>query len=222
MQSKTVKWKLAQHIELRWWKNYLGDKDPAQYAAWKKNYWQKLLDKIPSIDLTQSLDVLDCGCGPAGIFIALPDYMHIDAEDPLLGEYEKHLIHFQKSDYPHVTFSGVPLEDFNPEKKYDVIFCMNAINHVSDIGFCYTKLFGMLKPEGQLVITIDAHNHTFFKKLFRAIPGDILHPHQYDLDEYNCFLTSRGLEIVKTEKLKSEFFFNHYLQIGRKMQMPLV
>jgi 2-polyprenyl-6-hydroxyphenyl methylase/3-demethylubiquinone-9 3-methyltransferase len=72
----------------------------------------------------------------------------------------------------------------------------------------------MLKPNGQLVITIDAHNHSFFKNLFRAIPGDVLHPHQYDLNEYNQFLTSRNLKIVKTEKLKSEFFFNHYLQVA--------
>lgn len=216
MQSKTVKWKLAQTIELRWWKNYLGDKNPAAYAAWKKNYWLKLLDKIPSLDLTQNLDVLDCGCGPAGIFMALPDQMRVDAEDPLLSEYEKHLIHFTKSDYPNVRFFSVPLEDFEPEKKYDVIFCMNAINHVSDIEFCYNKLCGMLKPGGQLVITIDAHNHTFFKKIFRTIPGDILHPHQYDLNEYNAFLNSRGLEIVRNEKLKSDFFFNHYLQVAKK------
>jgi 2-polyprenyl-3-methyl-5-hydroxy-6-metoxy-1,4-benzoquinol methylase len=217
MQSKTLKWKLAQNIELRWWKNYLGDKNPAEYAVWKKNYWLKLLSKIDSIDLTQNLTVLDCGCGPAGVFMALPNHLTIDAEDPLLAEYEKNLVHFKKADYPNVIFYNVPLEDFEPKQQYDLIFCMNAINHVSDIDFCYDKLCGMLKPNGQLVITIDAHNHSFFKNLFRTIPGDILHPHQYDLKEYNAFLTNRGMKILQTEKLKSEFFFNHYLQVARKL-----
>ena len=46
MQSKTIKWKLAQTIELRWWKNYLGDKNPTEYRAWKKQYWLNLLSGI--------------------------------------------------------------------------------------------------------------------------------------------------------------------------------
>jgi 2-polyprenyl-6-hydroxyphenyl methylase/3-demethylubiquinone-9 3-methyltransferase len=214
MQSKTLKWKLAQSIELRWWKNYLGDKNPAEYAAWKKQYWQNLLSKIETLKFTDGLEILDCGCGPAGVFMAMPKNVKVDAEDPLLLDYETNLAHFKQSNYPLINFFAVPLEDFNPSKKYDLIFCMNAINHVSDINFCYDKLCSMLKPNGQLVITIDAHNHSFFKNLFRAIPGDVLHPHQYDLNEYNQFLTSRKLKIVKTEKLKSEFFFNHYLQVA--------
>jgi 2-polyprenyl-6-hydroxyphenyl methylase/3-demethylubiquinone-9 3-methyltransferase len=216
MQSKTIKWKLAQSIELRWWKSYLGDKNPAEYAIWKKNYWLNLLSKIDSIEFTNALEILDCGCGPAGVFMALPNHVGIDAEDPLLDEYEKNLPHFNRSNYPSVNFFAVPLEDFNPTKKYDVIFCMNAINHVSNIDFCYDKLCDMLKQNGQLVITIDAHNHSVFKQLFRAVPGDVLHPHQYDLNEYNNFLESRGMKILKTEKLKSEFFFNHYLQVATK------
>jgi 2-polyprenyl-6-hydroxyphenyl methylase/3-demethylubiquinone-9 3-methyltransferase len=214
MQSKTIKWKLAQSIELRWWKNYLGDKNPSEYIIWKKNYWLNLLSKIETLNLTDGLDVLDCGCGPAGVFIAMPNPIKVDAEDPLLLEYENKLDHFKRIDYPNINFYPVALEDFEPNKKYDLIFCMNAINHVSDIDFCYDKLCSMLKPNGQLVITIDAHNHSFFKNLFRTIPGDILHPHQYDLNEYNHFLTSRNLKITQTEKLKSEFFFNHYLQVA--------
>lgn len=216
MQSKTIKWKLAQSIELKWWKNYLGDKNPAEYAIWKKNYWLNLLAKTSSISIEAGMDILDCGCGPAGVFMALPDNVNIDAEDPLLNDYENNLAHFKRSLYPVVNFYAEPLEDFEPQKKYDLIFCMNAINHVSDINFCYDKLCSMLKQNGKLVITIDAHNHSFFKHLFRAVPGDVLHPHQYDLDEYNYFLESRNLSLLQTEKLKSEFFFNHYLQVAEK------
>jgi 2-polyprenyl-3-methyl-5-hydroxy-6-metoxy-1,4-benzoquinol methylase len=216
MQSKTIKWKLAQSIELRWWKNYLGDKNPTEYAIWKKNYWLSLLSKIDTIQFENGMDILDCGCGPAGVFMALPDTVNIDAEDPLLIEYENNLAHFKRSLYPTVNFYALPLEDFEPQKKYDLIFCMNAINHVSDINFCYDKLCGMLKQNGKLVITIDAHNHSFFKKLFKAVPGDVLHPHQYDLNEYNSFLESRNFTLLQTEKLKTEFFFNHYLQVAIK------
>ncbi len=214
-KSKTAKWKLAQNIELRWWKNYLNGKDVAQYHQWKKNYWQGLLDKIsPSLMLDANTRVLDAGCGPAGMYMVLPD-CKVDAVDPLLDGYEDSLPHFKKSFYPNTTFYSVPLEDFEVNEKYDVVFCMNAINHVSDLEGCYNKICDAVKPGGQLIVTIDAHNFSFFKNLFRLVPGDVLHPHQYDLAEYEQFLTDRKLQLQQTVLLKKEFFFNHYLQVAQ-------
>ena len=217
MQQKTWKWNLAQNIELRWWKNYLQDKNPTEYLVWKKEYWNNLLAQINDLKFENGCEVLDCGCGPAGVFIILPENIGLDAEDPLLNEYENNLPHFKKAMYPNVKFHALPFEDFTTEKKYDVVFCMNAINHVSDLDLCYDKLSSLLKPNGKLIITIDAHNHPFFKHLFRLIPGDVLHPHQFDLNDYEQLLTKRGLKILQTEKLKQEFFFNHYLQVAQKL-----
>jgi 2-polyprenyl-6-hydroxyphenyl methylase/3-demethylubiquinone-9 3-methyltransferase len=70
------------------------------------------------------------------------------------------------------------------------------------------------KQGGDVVVSIDAHNHSFFKHLFRLIPGDILHPHQYDLQEYCDFMTKRGCSISKTLLVKKEFFFSHYVVVG--------
>lgn len=100
-------------------------------------------------------------------------------------------------------------------EKFDVVFCMNAINHVADINLAYDRLVDATKNNGYLVVSIDAHNHSFFKKLFRLIPGDILHPHQYDLDEYCDFMTARGCNIFKKQLVKKEFFFSHYVVVGR-------
>jgi hypothetical protein len=66
------------------------------------------------------------------------------------------------------------------------------------------------------VVSIDAHNHGFFKYLFRILPGDILHPCQYDLKDYTRFLEENGLTVIKTEKLKSAFFFDYYVQVAEK------
>ena len=159
--------------------------------------------------------VLDAGCGPAGIFMVLEN-QSVTALDPLLNDYEKQLQHFRKSDYPNVEFVNSPLENFRREKYFDIIFCMNAINHVQDYNLSMNNLIDSLKPEGIFVFTIDAHNFSFFKYLFRAVPGDILHPHQYDLNEYKLQLTERGIEILKVIELKKEFFFNHYLIAGRR------
>lgn len=214
--KKTIKWSLAQKAELKWWENYLKGRDVDGYHVWKRAYWQKLLDLIAPVCPPQpGMDVLDAGCGPAGIFMNLAQ-CNVDAVDPLVDEYEKNLPHFKRSNYPYTTFYSLPLEKYVANKQYDIIYCMNAINHVADINFSYDLLAKMVKPGGKLVVTIDAHNHGFFKHLFRTIPGDILHPHQYDLKEYEGFLTDRGFKMLKTDKLKHEFFFDHYMQVGEK------
>ncbi len=209
-----LKWKIAQWFELRWWKAYLRDKNKEQYLNWKKNYWNNLLEQITDVvNPKSSLTIADLGCGPAGIFIALPD-KNVTAVDPLLDEYENETPFFKKSDYPNAEFVTSTLESFIPDKKFDVVFCLNAINHVSDIERAYDVLTTCANSNGKVVMSIDAHNHAFFKHLFRLIPGDVLHPHQYDLREYELFLEKRGLKILKTVLLKREFFFSHYVLVA--------
>src|SRR5688572_1410418 len=99
-----LKWKLAQWVELRWWKIYLHEKNKGQYLEWKKNYWNYILSKVSEVaQIDSSQTICDLGCGPAGIFIALPEN-EITAVDPLIDEYEKQIPFFRKQDYPNVTF----------------------------------------------------------------------------------------------------------------------
>jgi 2-polyprenyl-6-hydroxyphenyl methylase/3-demethylubiquinone-9 3-methyltransferase len=212
-----IRWRIAQFAERNWWKIYLKKKPVTDYLAWKKKYWQNLLAQCaPEIKISKDKVMLDAGCGPAGMFIGLPENCTCTAFDPLIDAYEKDLNHFSKSNYPHIHFLNCGIENFTTNKKYDIIFCMNAINHVQDIDAAYAILANALAPNGQLVISIDAHNHSFFKKIFAALPGDILHPHQYNLQEYENFITNSGLQMQKTLHLKHEFFFDHYLQIAIK------
>lgn len=214
--QKTLKWQVAQQAEIRWWENYLREKEVPGYLQKKKAYWKKIWESVcDNLELKTGDSVLDAGCGPAGIFMILDDF-DTDAEDPLLDDYDRKLSHFKKGWYPRVNFFPVPFEKFQSEKLYDAVFCMNAINHVADLNACFDKLIQFTKPGKNIVITIDAHNHSFFKNLFRIIPGDILHPHQYDLNEYKSRLTERKCTIEKTIRLKHEFFFDHYLLIAKR------
>lgn len=216
--KENLRWKLAQYFEKRWWKNYLRNKSVDEYHQWKKKYWNDLLGKgLDDVDwkMGEGSRALDAGCGPAGIFMVL-EKQSVTALDPLLNDYENNLSHFRKSDYPNVEFVNAPLENFRRENVFDVVFCMNAINHVQDYNLSMNNLIDSLKPNGIFVFTIDAHNFSFFKYLFRTVPGDILHPHQYDLKEYKSQLTEREILVLKEVKLKKEFFFNHYLIVGRK------
>lgn len=213
----TLRWKIAQWFELQWWRSYLRGKDKDTYLTWKKNYWKGLLDKIADeikIDVTQS--VIDLGCGPAGIFIALAN-KQITAVDPLLNKYQTQTQFFKKADYPNVKFVESTIEDFEAQEiKYDIVCCMNAINHVHNITRGFNKLKEVCAPKGTIIISIDAHNFSFFKYLFRLIPGDILHPHQYNLNQYTTLLSHGGWQTATPVLLKHEFFFDHYVLVAKK------
>jgi len=209
-----LRWKIAQAAEIRWWQGYLNKKPKADYLKWKKEYWDTFLHDI-GVKVEKSDTLLDAGCGPAGIFMIFKD-QEVDAMDPLLDQYSEKLDHFKKSDYPLVNFYSEPLESFQPKHKYDKLFCLNAINHVADLDLCFDKLVDFTQPGGTLIVSIDAHNYWGFKKIFRALPGDILHPHQYDLQEYKSMLTDRNCDIENCILYKKEFFFDYYVLVAKK------
>lgn len=218
----TFRWKIAQAAEIRWWQRYLKNKPTTDYATWKTDYWQKLLAEIGLSALntegggnTSAHSILDAGCGPAGIFMIFKN-QKVDALDPLLDEYEASLPHFKKSFYPNVSFYSQPLESFDKKNAYDTIFCLNAINHVADLARSFDILVAAAKKGGKLVVSIDAHNYSVLKHIFQALPGDILHPHQYDLAEYKAMLTERGCTIDSVILKKPEFIFNYYVLVATK------
>lgn len=212
----TTRWRVAQHFEIKWWKNYLKNKKIGDYLSWKKNYWENFFEKLKSnIKIDPESKVLDAGCGPAGIFTIL-QHSQITAIDPLLDSYDTNLQHFKKEQYPNTKFQNVALENYSAEDVFDVVFCINAINHVSDLEKSFENLVKSAKAKGKLVVSIDAHNHQLLKHIFRWQPADILHPHQYDLQEYEKMLTDLGCKILQIELVKKEFLFNHYVLVAEK------
>jgi 2-polyprenyl-6-hydroxyphenyl methylase/3-demethylubiquinone-9 3-methyltransferase len=207
-----LRWRIAQFFEIRWWQHYLAGKEKKAYLDWKKNYWQTLLRRL-EISIPAGARVLDAGCGPAGIFTVLGE-QKVDALDPLLERYERDLPHFRRSEYPAVCFYCETLEGFRPEQAYDLVFCLNAINHVADLGACFEQLGACTRPGGRLVLTVDAHHYGFLKRIFRLVPGDILHPHQYDLEEYESMLTQQGFQVERKILLKKERIFGYYALVA--------
>ena len=207
-----LRWRIAQFFELFWWRRYLSGQDKTAYLAWKRAYWRQFLDRF---DLWPPPDtgVLDAGCGPAGVFIILRE-MQVDALDPLLTAYERRLPHFSRADYPKVTFFETGLEHFFPEKKYDTVFCFNALNHVDNLRQSILQLSRLLQPRGKLVLTIDGHRKKWLRNLFRLFPGDILHPHQHTAMDYRRLLEKQGFFIEKEETVKCGLIFDYVLFVA--------
>ncbi len=216
--EKTIKWKLAQKLELKWWQRYLAKKPKADYLNWKRSYWTGLLDKCETkLPLHTQANALDIGCGPAGVFLIL-DQCNVVAVDPLLKKYESELEHFAAKDYPWVDFRNQPFEDFESRGQFELVFAMNAINHFSDLELSAQKLVDLVCPSGYLILTIDAHNFALAKHALRLLPLDALHPHQYDAREYIKMFGQRGCKLVEQIRYQEALLFDHHLFIFKKPQ----
>lgn len=211
------KWTLAQALEIRWWRQYLRGKSVDGYLEQKKAYWRHVLTQLHIGEVNGR--VLDAGCGPAGIFLIFPQ-QQIDAVDPLLERYEAELAHFHPGWYPNVRFFNQALEAFGALDKYDFLFCLNAINHVKDIAQAMDQLVAAARPGATIVLSIDAHKYAALKWLFRAIPGDALHPHQYDLAEYRAMLTSRGCSIRQEWVARTGKIFDYIFLLAKAPSRP--
>ena len=209
-----MRWKVAQAAEIRWWRVYLRRQEPQSYLERKAAYWQRVL-KAAAVSLRPGEQVLDAGCGPAGIFIVLKE-QQVDALDPLLPRYQAALPHFKPEGYPQVRFIALPLEQFRPGPVYRTVFCLNVINHVAELSPALDSLTQCLQAGGQLVLSVDTHRHELLKRLFQLLPGDILHPQQHSLAEYQAMLESRGLVLQNTSCLKRGRIFDYHLIVARK------
>lgn len=213
---KKIRWKIAQFFEKNWWKNYLKKKDKEDYLQWKKKYWLNFLEKF-SFKFNDKQTVLDVGCGPAGTFILsnTENAKNWTAVDPLINTYKK-LVVFNRADYPKVEFINSSFETFQTEKKYDVIFCINAINHFINIENNLQKLNSVLNNEGLIILSTDTHNYKFLKWILYSLPLDILHPHQYTDSEYEQMFMQENLKVAQKVLIKKEFIFSYYAYLLKK------
>lgn len=211
-----LRWKLAQFFEIIWWRSYLKKKEKNDYLHKKQLYWKDILAKCAPVFTVQPGDsVIDMGCGPSGLYIVLNE-QKVTAVDPLLDKYEQDLEVFNRAAYPNATFVVSPIESYEDTRQYQYVFCMNAINHVSDIEAGFKKLVSLAQPGGYIIVTIDAHNRGWLKSIFRIGPGDVLHPHQYDDAEYTNMLEAPGCKVLSSVLLGEAYIFNHYMLIARK------
>ena len=213
----TIKWRLAQKLERLWWKRYLKDRSVEDYLNWKKKYWRSFLKEIDwGYVISKSDRLLDAGCGPAGIFTIFEDY-DITALDPLLEQYNQDLAHFNFTDYPSVSFKALPFERFQNTALFDVVFCLNAINHFRDFKGSISRLKQLVSPGGYLVLSIDVHNYSLLKYIFRMLPGDALHPQQHSSEDYLNLLKDKSFVVSKHHVKDRGFVFNYEVLVLKRL-----
>lgn len=156
------RWKQAQQWELSAW---LGsEKNIEDWNSW----WFNNFDKFEYLSNKKFESLLEVGCGPycrnTEYFLKLfPNITSVSINDPLLDQYIKnnYYVNTVIQKYNAKTFC-CPLEEFNGSKTYDVIICINVLDHVRDTNICMQKLETLLNKGGILILGQDLTNEDDF------------------------------------------------------------
>lgn len=108
------------------------------------------------------------------------------------------------------------IEHFCKADYFDVVFCINAINHVQDIRSCLHNLWYCLKPGGLCIMTADTHKYHLLRTGMQNIPIDVLHPYQYTCKDYEHIFIDSCWEIAHSLVMKKGYLFDYRVWLLRK------
>jgi trans-aconitate 2-methyltransferase len=130
---------------------------------------RNLLDAVPNIS---ARDVIDLGCGPGNstqlLAACYPDanVTGLDSSPDMLAE--------ARQAQPGVTFELGRIENWHPDRRYDVIFANAVLQWLPDHGALLPRLVGNLKPGGTLAVqmpdNLDEPSHLSMREAARSGP----------------------------------------------------
>jgi ubiquinone/menaquinone biosynthesis C-methylase UbiE len=97
--------------------------------------------------------VLDVGCGPRGSL----EWCAVAAErvglDPLADSYRKLGVKRHAMRYCCAPAEAIPF----PDEHFDVVTCINALDHVDDVERATSEICRVLAPGGLLLLIVEIH-----------------------------------------------------------------
>jgi len=142
----------------------LRTKHKAELSYWQKCYhneaesfsnghYQRLLlamAREPNQDFLRNKVVADFGCGPRGSLAWITDAKALYGIDVLVPEYLKSFHKCMKT-HPMIYVSSTEEHIPMPTESVDVIFSLNALDHVKDFAQICSELRRILKSGGELI-----------------------------------------------------------------------
>ena len=136
--------------ELTFQKKWLNEFIPNKYKVLE--YWRKYryLDKILKIcKITKDSKVLDVGCGLGSVLHFIEGKRF--GVDPLGDEYLKLYKYPEGIKIKRAFGEYLPF----PNTHFDVVFCSNTLDHVTDPQKTMSEISRVLKKDGYFVLTVE-------------------------------------------------------------------
>ena len=205
MTNKT--WKISQNTEKQFWDEYVHlIEDMERNIIRARDFWRPLLFPVKHYMRgfrngmnTDSLRILDVGCGPYGMLFFVGEEEQIErvSVDPLNPFYMRKYIHFKhRNDVSYFQSVGESLPF--KEGSFHIVFCNNSLDHSIYPDKVLMEIRRVLIEGGLLFMTCETHTplKTITKKIIPMIPvsfiQDVAHPHYFILNQlYKLCLKSK-------------------------------
>ncbi len=180
--------------------------DIREWVRVRTDTWARLVHYLDQRSLVKKRRrILDVGGKATTIFLALPG-SHRYAVDPVYGHlFEQHPFLGDLEQYRGVTFVALPVEEL-VEEPFDLIFCINALDHVSEVDVVASRLKQLLAPGGVFVLIVDCYADKAVRDLVRWFDVDVPHPHHFVVEDIPRIF--RGLRLRGQDNLIFKLFFS--------------
>lgn len=189
----------------------LEDIVPGYYSkCWilKKFSWQRLYKSIeivlPFLDFEKNLKILDAGCGSGHLMSLLKEKTRFSLNKNIIGiDYNKNLFKLKAKDNEILIVRGdltqLPFKD----DTFDIIFCLDVLEHIYEIEKAILALKNALKKEGLLIVCQPTEDMWY--RFLRLILRGHWSPAQHWKGEIRGFHYWKASQIK--EILKKYFYF---------------
>jgi SAM-dependent methyltransferase len=152
-------WKDSQKNELYFWESQFkkNNEDQVQRNAYYLSKMEGHCDMIKRFVEENKLEdktVMDLGSGPEGILHVI-DCKYKIAVDPLMREFRSLGYDISANGVNAYTLKAEDLFEHFGEDYFDVIFCLNSIDHHQDPKLVIDQCYKVLKPGGHLILLTD-------------------------------------------------------------------
>ena len=105
--------------------------------------------------------ILEVGCGSGELSFSLADLGHNVTGIDLVQEYIELAKKRSAPKNGKCVFYAMNLNNFSSEKDFDVIVAMDVLEHIENDKTAARKLASLLRPDGELIVTVPAHSWLF-------------------------------------------------------------
>lgn len=131
-----------------------------EYATAERDHWwfvarrQILAKALNSLHLDPECEILEVGCGSGGNLELLSRYGNVYAHD--CDAVARELANSRK--IVQVEYGMLPDNIPFKEQRFDLIALLDVLEHIDDDVAALGALYGRLKPNGVLLVTVPAYN----------------------------------------------------------------
>jgi SAM-dependent methyltransferase len=158
--------------------------DIKEWLRVRRHTWSSLIDLLKNeIPLDDSKRILDVGCGPTSIFLALRSGEKYAIDPNLERLLALHPFIMDVEEYKDVNFIPKPIEEIASDKKFDLIFMINVLDHIGVVNSVMDKIGELLSPSGTIVVIVDCYADRVVKNILNFFDVDLPHPHHFIVED---------------------------------------